>query len=168
MKETDDMRFFFNLIKWGFVVVLLGVFGLVALTVVAISQNPTKPIANKPVVVKASTQPKAFDPKAATVKLECQTHAKKTVLKYLKHSHTANFPFGTTAAVYGHYPDLAGMLAQPRWTISGVVDSQNDFGASVRTKWEVTYAVSEAKLQVMTVSINGAIVARHPSLPTLD
>ena len=92
------------------------------------------------IIVFAITSPERINER------RIESRAIDEVTKRLKSPGTAEFGDVSTSRVGN------------RWTVSGWVDSQNAFGALLRSPWRVTILIERKTLLVRKIEIDGEVV----------
>lgn len=102
-----------------------------------------------------SSQGSVVEP-AAHTDTEAYIDAQAIVEKTLKSPSTAKFPSSSNAVI--------SRAGESVFNVKSYVDSQNGFGAMIRSEWSVMFEYVGDKVDVYAVSIDGETVYKKPGL----
>jgi len=101
------------------------------------------------------------------VKYAGREFAIRLITPALKAPATADFPSETVSSTtLESIIDNSGKTAQ-RWSVSGGVDSQNSFGAQLRSSWTVILLLSDNEYYPVAAELEGQIIYMDPEYLSL-
>ncbi|MGB4076127.1 MAG: hypothetical protein WBK28_00270 [Minisyncoccia bacterium] len=125
------------------VVIILGIWGVMAITTAIIGGGNTSP------------QPQAEVPTEHT-DIDVYIDAQAIIKETLKSPSTAKFPSSAEAKITRGQDNV--------FNVKSYVDSQNSFGATIRSDWSVMFQYVGDKLDTYAISIDGETVYRKPGI----